>query len=159
MQAKTVADVMQTEVLKVRDDLSLEELATFLLDHEISGAPVVDDNDGLVGVVSLVDVAKARADQGGVANDLESYPDYFDRSWGVELAPEEMHWLRVTGDGRRVRDVMSTQIYSVPENTPIADAVNLLLKARIHRLLVMREGQLAGIVASSDLLALLTREA
>jgi CBS domain-containing protein len=159
MQAKTVADVMQTEVLKVRDDLSLEELATYLLDHEISGAPVVDDNDGLVGVVSLVDVAKARADQGGVGNDLESYPDYFDRSWGVELAPEEMHWLRVTGDGRRVRDVMSTQIYSVPENTPIADAVNLLLKARIHRLLVMREGQLAGIVASSDLLALLTREA
>lgn len=159
MQAKTVADVMQTEVLKVRDDLSLGELATYLLDHEISGAPVVDDNGGLVGVVSLVDVAKARADQGGVANDLESYPDYFDRSWGVELAPEEMHWLRVTGDGRRVRDVMSPQIYSVPENTPIPDAVNLLLRARIHRLLVMREGQLVGIVSSSDLLALLTREA
>jgi CBS domain-containing protein len=152
---KTVADVMSADVLTVDEELSLEELATFLLNHEITGAPVVNQDEELVGVVSLADVARSQVEQGGVDTDLSYQPDYFDRSWGVDLAPEEMRWLRVTGNGRTVGDVMSTKIYSVSEETPIQEAAQTLLRAHVHRLLVLRDGRLVGIVSTSDLLELL----
>ena len=54
----TVSDVMQREVLAAADDWSLEQLADFLVDNSISGAPVTGEGDELVGVVSLTDIVR-----------------------------------------------------------------------------------------------------
>ncbi len=61
MRPITAADLMNPEVLTVSEELSVRELAGFLLDHEITGAPVVDREGRLVGVVSVVDIADAAA--------------------------------------------------------------------------------------------------
>ena len=57
-------DLMNPDVLTVPEDMSVRELAAFLLDNQISGAPVVHSNDELVGVVSMTDIVAASADAG-----------------------------------------------------------------------------------------------
>ena len=57
MRPITAADLMSPEVLTVREDLPVADLAAFLMRHDITGAPVVDAEGRLVGVVSVVDIA------------------------------------------------------------------------------------------------------
>src|SRR5215471_2056135 len=59
MRPITAADLMNPKVLAVRDDLTLRELAGFLIRNQITGAPVEDGGGRLVGVVSTVDIAEA----------------------------------------------------------------------------------------------------
>ena len=54
-QARRVKDVMNPDIMTVADDMTTEELARYLTEHEISGAPVVDGQGHLIGVVSLTD--------------------------------------------------------------------------------------------------------
>ncbi len=81
MRPITAADLMNPKVLAVREDMTLRELAAYLIHHQITGAPVEDGGGRLVGVVSTVDIAEAMragpadADAGAAAGaDLGSGP-------------------------------------------------------------------------------------
>jgi CBS domain-containing protein len=63
MRTRTAADVMNPEVVAVDPDMTVRELATFLTDRQITGAPVVDAGGRLVGVVSETDIAEAELEQ------------------------------------------------------------------------------------------------
>ena len=74
MRPITASDLMNPEVLTVRDDMTVRELAAFLIENEISGAPVADAEERLVGVVSLVDVAAVASGEGPrLARDGSAY--------------------------------------------------------------------------------------
>ena len=153
MRPITASDLMNPEVLTVRDDMSVRDLASFLIENEISGAPVADAEGRLVGVVSLVDIATAtsgvdrrRADGGG----------FFGPDWDDGLDEEDMEDL--DQDGLRVADIMTPQIFSVPEDATVSQIASLMLKGHLHRLLVTREDRAIGIITTSDLLGLLVGE-
>ena len=61
MQLKA-RDVMSTEVLALRAGMTVREAAVFLTDHQIAGAPVLDEKGHLVGVASLTDLAENEDD-------------------------------------------------------------------------------------------------
>lgn len=135
-------DVMNAEILSVRDDLTLPELAAFLAENQITGAPVVDDSGAFVGVVSVTDIAEAEADAG-------------DWQPGDRAVLGEQRGLHVEGEGRQVRDVMTPTIYTVTEDTPAVELARTMITGRVHRLFVTRSGRIVGIVTSLDLLRLL----
>jgi predicted transcriptional regulator len=54
-------DLMETKLLFAKADWHLEELAKFLIDHNISGAPVLDAQGKTVGVVSATDMVRLHA--------------------------------------------------------------------------------------------------
>lgn len=152
-------DVMQRDVLSAQDDWSLHELSDFLLDHEISGAPVRDHAGKLVGVVSLTDLAVATSEGEG-EQIAELGPDYFADAWESGVAEEELVGLRLSGSARRVGDIMNPALYTVAEETPVHEVAEVMLEAHIHRVLVTHgaEGEeLVGIITTSDLLRLVAR--
>lgn len=155
MRPITAADVMNPNVLLVQEDMTLDELANFLVDNEISGAPVEDDAGRLVGVVSVTDVAQAvAADRSPGSN-----PDFYVREWGGVLTRDSVRDLGAGSAELRVRDIMTPTVYSVDEQTGIPEVAETLIKSHIHRLLVTRGGErVVGILTSSDLLGLLVRE-
>lgn len=155
MQAPTttVKDVMSTEVLTVHEGMAAEELAAFFKENEISGAPVVDDDGQLVGVVSLKDLVRCLAGSHNVAPD-RSDPDYFLREWEEHFNPEDLKALRVVDTEATVGELMSRTIYSVSEETDARTCAREMLEHRVHRLLVTTDGQLRGIVSAFDLLRL-----
>lgn len=163
----TAGDVMTRDVLVASETMTVEELATFLVDHEISGAPVVDVQGRPVGVVSVADLARL-AGEGWGEEAAPSRGDFF-RSWGLAdqelyeggdaFGPEELEQLSFRGsEGLQITDVMSAPVQKVSEDTPVAELAALMTAGHFHRLLVVREGLLVGIVTSMDLLALLIEE-
>ncbi len=151
MKQLKARDVMTTEVVTVRDDLTLGELTDVLMENEISGAPVVDADDNLVGVVSVMDVARQSSDESNVGVD-QGNPEFFVRGWEEQFSVEEFRKLRVQETTSTVRDVMTPALFTVAEDDPIADVARTLVDGHIHRVLVTRESELIGIISSLDLL-------
>jgi len=157
MRALTAKDLMNSQVLAVPETMTVRELAAFLVDNEISGAPVEDAAGHLVGVVSFTDVALA-ASEGAAAERERSSPDYFVRGWEDTASAEELRGFHVEDGDTLVREVMTPAVYSVTEDTPVAQVAETMIDSHIHRLLVTRAGRVVGIVSSSDLLGLLVEE-
>jgi CBS domain-containing protein len=153
MRPITASDLMNPQVLTVRDDMSVRDLASFLIGNEISGAPVADAEGRLVGVVSLVDIAAASS---GVDRRGADGAGFFGPDWDDGLDEEDMEEL--DQDGLRVVDIMTPQIFSVAEDATVSQIASLMLKGHLHRLLVTREDRAIGIITTSDLLGLLVGE-
>jgi len=157
MRPITASDLMNPEVLTVRDDMTVQDLAAFLIENEISGAPVEDPQGRLVGVVSLVDIAAVASGEGDrLSRDGSSF--FIDDEWGEGPDEEGVGQLPTDQEGLRVADIMNPKIYSVKEDSTVSEIASLMLKGHIHRLLVTREDRAVGIITTSDLLGLLVGE-
>lgn len=158
-----VREIMSRDVVMVRDDMTLQEVATFLTENQISGAPVEDTEGRVVGVVSLSDVARATSEQPRLSErplaERAPAPDYYLRGWERKLAVEEFESFQVEEPGLLVSEIMTPRVHSVDEATPVPDAARMMREAHIHRVLVTSHGKVVGIVTTSDLLGLLTGEA
>lgn len=144
-------DVMTTEVVRVPADLTVGELADVFMENEISGAPVVDEEGSLVGVVSVFDIARQRSGESGISAD-QGNPEFYVRGWEEHYTVEEFRKLRVQEGNLTVREVMTPAIFTVGEDDPIADVARTLVDGHIHRVLVVRGNEVAGIISSLDLL-------
>ncbi|MCH8320674.1 MAG: CBS domain-containing protein [Acidobacteria bacterium] len=145
-------DIMNTEVLSVRDDMTVQELADFLTEREILGAPVVDSEGEVVGVVSCTDIAQSTTTEANILLE-KSTPVFYGHGWEDKLNAEEM--VRLQGkknESLPVREIMTPTIYTVPEDTPISDIAKAMVAGRIHRLLVTRGSRLVGIITTLDML-------
>jgi len=162
MRLITAADLMSPDVLTVPDDMPVRDLAAFLMDHEITGAPVVDGEGRLVGVVSVTDIADLAAgeeddDEGGESGSREGF---FARGFDAPV-PEELADLGpFEGEEgeMRVGEIMNPEVFSVQEDATVSQVASTLLNNHVHRLLVIEEGRVLGIITTSDLLGLLVDE-
>ncbi len=138
-----VADIMTTNLLTLSPDLPVGRVAQMLAGRGVSGAPVLDAEGRLLGMLT----------EGDLIRRLAAETDR-PRSWFLGMfgsAPAQAaHYAR--SHGRRARDVMTTAVESVTEDTPVAEAAALLERHGIRRLPVLRDGRLVGIVSRADLL-------
>ncbi len=148
---------MSRGVFHLRDDLTAAEAVELLAEHEISGAPVLDTEGKVVGVVSVSDLAGAGVEDADVAFD-RSDPNYQVRGWEDQATAEEIRPLHVTNEGKLVRDLANAPPVTVDEDATAARMARLMVEHHIHRLLVVEAGRLAGIVTSHDLLRLLAHD-
>lgn len=148
----TVSAVMQREVLSAEGDWSLEQLADFLVDNGISGAPVVAANDKLVGVVSLTDIVRQNRMQEPAAGREDTHDVYlFDLE--RRMGREELREMHIQIESPvRVQDIMTPMIFSVSEDTGVQEVADTMLRGRIHRVFVTSQGKLSGIVTALDML-------
>lgn len=173
----TLQDIMTRDVFTVSPDLPLADLLELLSSRHIGGAPVVSGGK-VVGVVSATDLLSFAATltakrDGSPSNETpERWEDdaeietfdveepssrYFTHLW--EESPETLdaEWEEVASDGRSAlheytaADVMSRDVKSLPLITEVAAAAEFMNAAGIHRVLVMTDGHLDGIVSSMDI--------
>ncbi|MER8780218.1 CBS domain-containing protein [Mesorhizobium sp. M1006] len=124
---------MTANVVTVSPDHSVRHAAQIMLDHRISGMPVVDDDSRLVGIVSEGDFLH-RSELGPAA-----------------ISPNEARGY-VKGHSWKVADLMTSDVVTADEETPIERIVMLMQEHGIKRIPVMRGQRLVGVVSRADLL-------
>ena len=136
-------DIMTTNVITINPSLSVEQIAQLLLSCSISGVPVVDAEDRLIGVVSEGDLLRRR--EGGTERH---------RSWWLNLlaGPEGRAREFVKTHGHRAEDVMTREVVTITADTPVGEIAEILEKRHIKRVPVVEDGKIIGIVSRANLL-------
>jgi CBS domain-containing protein len=136
-------DVMTTGAATVRPTASLAEAARLMIEHRISGLPVVDEGGQLVGIVSEGDFLRR---EGG----------------------DRMRWIEAfLGEGskvgdlssRRVEEIMSKDPVSANVETPLTEIVDAMERHSVKRVPIVDNGRVIGIVSRANLLLALLRRA
>jgi CBS-domain-containing membrane protein len=135
--------VMTKDVVAVTPHTTIEEAAKIMLRMHISGLPVIDDTGNLVGVVSESDFL--RRSEIGTGRKHAAWLRFF-------MGPGRTAAEFIHERGRKVEDIMTRQVISVQEETPLADLVDLMEKHDIKRVPVMRGKAPVGIVTRTNLL-------
>ena len=126
----TVADIMTLDPVVIRSDAPLEEAERLMRDRHISGLPVVDGFERLVGVISRTDIL----DDGSAS-----------------LA----FLLRRRPTGLRVGELMTSPAVTTSLSASLAEAARLMRDNRIHRVVAVDDaGRPVGVLAASDFVAL-----
>ncbi len=147
----TASQVMTRDVLSVGLDWPMERLLDFLVDHSISGAPVVADDHRPVGVVSLTDVAR-----NGALPASREVPAYYRAGLDRTMAREEMRAFHVDAPAETtVQDLMTPVVFSVEEDAPVQEVAEAMITGRIHRVFVTRKGKMIGVISAMDLLPII----
>jgi len=149
----TVSNIMQREVLTVENDWSLDQLARFLTDNQISGAPVITDNGGLVGVVSLTDIVRHNGAPETHTTEHSTH-EYYLHGLEMQVGQNVSRAFHVEEESSvTVQDIMTPMIFEISENASLQEAADTMVKGHIHRLFVTRKGRIVGIVTALDILA------
>ncbi len=127
---RTIGDIMATELLAFTPETSIHEAIKALLDNRYSGAPVVDADGNLVGVLSHKDCLKI------------VFSTSYHGDWGGTVA-----------------EYMSAEVETLDAETDLISATKTFLASRYRRFPVMRDGRLVGQLSRVDLLRALIDEA
>lgn len=144
MPRRPVRDVMQRQVVTLRPEMSAREAERVLVGHRIGGAPVVDDAGRVVGVLTQSDLVRLDAEPpsaaaaGAFFSDVADYRDLATLPAGEHLVP--------------VASVMSRDVLSIAPDASLEEAARRMRERRVHRLLVIEDGVLRGVVSALDLL-------
>ncbi len=149
----TAADVMTSPAAYVQVETTLREIARLMLQENISAVPVIDEAGNLAGIVSEGDLVRR--------NTTGREPK---RSWWLDLFDARtMHsnafLAYLERHGLRAKDVMTSEVITVSEDTGIVEVAKLLETHHIKRVPVVRGKRLVGVVSRSNLLRALTRAA
>jgi CBS domain-containing protein len=128
-------DIMTERVISVTPDHSVRHAAEIMLDHHISGLPVIDGADRLVGMLTEGDLLR-RAELGSPAS-----------VQGPQLSADyiKIHsWC--------VGDVMTEHAVTVEEAMPVGQIAAIMRSSDVKRLPVLRDGKMVGIVSRADIL-------
>ena len=150
-------DLMQTAVLVLKESDSLLEAHQFFVRHDITGAPVVNDDGLLVGVVSIRDLMRTENEDHDVSRTVA---DYFCESSGYSNLRVDLDHLREGLSEILVGEVMTRDPIYVAPDSSVKEVAALIRKHQIHRVLVASPGsgehlEIAGIISLFDLVSLL----
>lgn len=144
----TANDIMNPDVVTARDSMTVHQLAILLETNQVSGVPVLDEGESLVGVVSASDVILTdEAFEGEPVLESDYHSQLSDRGT-EELADFDPEGQRDT----LVRDIMSTSVITAEISAPIARLAEIMHTHHIHRVIILDQGRLAGIVSTMDIL-------
>ncbi|MEN1890679.1 CBS domain-containing protein [Streptomyces mirabilis] len=145
MRQNKVGSVMATEVVTARYGTPFKEVARLLTEHRISGLPVIDEDDKVLGVISETDLMVRQA---GVPAPYET-PRRF-RFTGLTRGARRQ---AAKGHARTAGQLMSVPPVTVHADETIAEAARTMARSRVERLPVVDdEDRVVGIVTRRDLI-------
>ena len=143
-----VRDVMTTPVVTVSPETTFPDLVDRLLEHGISGLPVVDADNQLVGIVTEADLITKEAYGGERRRALAALADLVGGGH-TRWAPK--------GQGATAAQVMTMPVHTARPSESVRAAARRMIEERVKRLPVVDDGRVVGILSRTDLLRLLHR--
>ncbi len=148
----TVDRVMTREVIYLHPEQTISEAVEKMAQHGISGAPVLDDEGKLVGIITEKDIFNALRLR---TKRLEMvYPSLSMVSVSFVEKLDDREALEAFKDIAQstVGMHMTKDVLTVESGTPLGQAVNLILLKRVNRIPVMKDGSMIGILSRADII-------
>jgi CBS domain-containing protein len=171
----TLREIMSSDVVTVSPDMSLQEVADVFVSEHITGAPVVS-TERLIGVISTTDLLELEPHAMGTRAEAPEEVDwedwtpvdasgeneptsfYFTELW-ARVGPDALEQFKAPEstetsvlDDRTVSDVMTRGVHGLPPGADVRDAAGYMLEHGIHRVLVLEQGKLVGMVTTTDVM-------
>jgi CBS domain-containing protein len=141
--AMNAEDVMTRDVISIDPDATVLQAARLMLQHRISGLPVIDKTGKLVGVLSEGDFLRRR----------ETHTERHRTRWlEFLMGPGRMAAEYTHSHGNKVSEAMTAEVQTVTDVTSLEDIVELMERHRIKRVPVLCGSEVVGIITRSNLM-------
>jgi len=134
-----VKDIMTTAVKAAKPDTSIKEIASIMCFNKISGVPVVDENEKLVGVLSEKDILHCMFPEIEEVMSEGGMPDY-----------EKLEGNYQNIMNKKVSDLMTSTVATVNADIPVLKAASMMWLKKIRRIPVIEGDKLVGIISIGD---------
>jgi CBS domain-containing protein len=142
------ADVMTRTVIGTTPETTVAEAARSMLQHRISGLPVIDASGAVVGIVT----------EGDLLRRIELGTERHRSGWfGLLFGPGRLAEDYIRSRARLVGEIMTPEVFSVAPKTGLAEVTTLMETRHVKRLPVVEEGRLVGIVSRANLVGALAK--
>lgn len=148
---QTAGEIMTKEVVTVKKETTIRELAELFTTHRIGSIPVVDDDGNLIGIVSESDLVEQDKNF-----HIPTVISLFD--WVIYLESEkkfEKELKKMTA--QTVGDIYTKEVETVAPSTLVSDVADIMSRKKIHSLPVIEEGKIVGVVSRIDLIRTMIR--
>jgi CBS domain-containing protein len=148
----TVQEIMTTPVITVTANTTVRELASILTLNKISGVPVVDDQDRVLGMVSEADI---------ILQDTDIHFPYYIQFLESVIYLQSVHRFeeRVRkAVGSKVSEIMTEDVVSVAPDETVREVATLMADRNVNRLPVTEDGRLVGIVTRGDIVRAIAQQ-
>jgi CBS domain-containing protein len=159
-------DLMHTELVKLDADASLTRAVETLNDAGVSGAPVIDASERLVGVFTLRDAARGEVEVGQRYGERQA-PEPVEPDWDEDDVDEGERIERVvsmrddygpsTSRAAQVGEWMNPKVISVAPDAGLREVCRVMADERIHRVFVVEGRKLVGVISALDVVAHVAR--
>ena len=149
---KRVGDIMSTDVVTVSPDTPVYQIARLMSKHDISGLPVVDENERVLGVITELDMI-VRNTRFKVPNFIMVLDSIIYLETPKHFQERLQHVLGVTA-----REIMSQPAVTIAPDATIEELAGLMVDRRMNPLPVVENDRLVGIISRSDIIRLMAQE-
>jgi CBS domain-containing protein len=156
----TVEDAMQEDVIKFKDTDTIADVSSVLREKKISGAPIVDDNNKLIGIVSEGDIMKLIEVHSPNLNLILPAPfDLIELPVRMGIGLEEIGEDMERAGSVVVGEIMIKEVVTIKKDVSISDAAARMDSKKVNRLPVVDENhKLIGIITRGDIIGALGKK-
>jgi CBS domain-containing protein len=142
------SEIMTRNVVSIGANASVREAIGLMLEHRVSGLPVVDGAGKVTGILTEADLL--RRGETGTERHRRPWLEFL-------MGPGRLAEDYVKTHGRRVAEIMTREIVSIGPDAPAAELVQIMERRHIKRLPVLDGDVLVGIVSRADLMRAVAR--
>ncbi len=139
-------DIMTTGVITVGPATTIEEFARMLAEHKISGAPVVNDNGDLIGIVTENDLISQNK-RLHIPTIMRLFDAYIMLESPAKIEKEIKRMAAST-----VGDICTRNVITVTENTLADEIATIMSEKKVHLIPVVEGRKIKGIIGKIDLI-------
>ena len=146
-----VKDIMVKDVITINEEATIKEIADLLVEKNISGVPVIDKSNKVVGMVTHKDL---------LYKDIEpKYPAGFEilgafiSLKGVKTYNEELRKLIAT----EASQIMTKNVITINENATIEKAAEIMVEKNVSKIPVVDNGKLVGLLSRADVVKYISK--
>ncbi|MBI0582664.1 MAG: CBS domain-containing protein [Methanomassiliicoccus sp.] len=153
-----VNEVMTPTVVRLNRDDTLCQATTLMAKKGISGAPVVDGEDHLVGILSEADILEFAASKEGIGLELGGTLSMVSLPYDRIVRDAELCNRYQSVGAAKVKDAMNEEVVTIEADEDMEKALETMVRLGFNRLPVVSDGKLVGMVARQDIMVAMCRE-
>jgi CBS domain-containing protein len=143
MKKLVVKDIMTKKVITINKNATVGELSKLLIKNKISGVPVVDNNNNLVGIITDADIIIQESDLPLPLSFSHAFLQKYE-----SYTKNTKEYLKT-----KVENIMTRRLKTVYEDNTITKVVNIIINNDINRIPVVdKNNRLKGIITRADII-------